>query len=349
MSEPGSSIRRNVNYDFMRIVMFLYVVALHTTKCSVLNDNLMIRNLLDIFFFQCNAVFFMISGILNLNKKFETTKDYYQYYIKRIKTVILPYILVFAIIMFAEHHVHRGDMPLREYFVFMGKALVQNDVYSHLWFLYTLIGFMISTPFLSKMLHAMKDEELKLLFIGMILWNLVSIYLCTDLGISMGVNGWLFSGWIWAYLTGFIIVRLKWERFELPIYLLGLVGYIVSVLGRTYIPGFANSADLSVGFMLFAIASFCFMKQRIKIGEKIGKTVSFFGKHAFTAYIINIYFMGHLTKRIVDSESGVGQWLCSLLVTFTTSLTVAAMLDLLIVGNVFRIIAFCTEKGKNNT
>ncbi len=107
MGEPKNNRSRNANYDLMRIIMFLFVVGLHTPNCEALSGNTLIHNFIYILLFQCNAIFFMISGIFNIGREFKDSNDYLKYYTKRIQTVILPYILVFAIIMFAEHHVHR--------------------------------------------------------------------------------------------------------------------------------------------------------------------------------------------------------------------------------------------------
>ncbi|MCR5598166.1 MAG: acyltransferase [Lachnospiraceae bacterium] len=241
-------------------------------------------------------------------------------------------------------------MALSEYFVFLGKALVQDDVYAHLWFLYTLIGFMLSTPFLSKMFSAMKDDEVRLLGISILIWNFVSIYLCADMGLSLGITGWIFSGWIWAYLAGYIFNRLELDRYEVPIYILGIIGYIGTVFGNTYIAGFVSPADLSAGFLLFSIAGFCFMKKRIKIrNEKSAKVISFLGKHTFTAYIIHIYVMGHLSNRVVASDKGVAEWIMSILITFASSLVAAVIMDKLLVETMQKVITLVSGRLKHKT
>lgn len=89
---------RLANYDLMRVLMSFYVVCVHITLPNFVAGNMLLNNIFKTFVFQCDIVFFMLSGKFNLNKKFEEKKDYVDFYISRFINVLLPYVIVSSLI-----------------------------------------------------------------------------------------------------------------------------------------------------------------------------------------------------------------------------------------------------------
>ena len=109
-----------------------------------------------------------------------------------------------------------------------------NNSATHLWFMYPLIGMLISTPFLAKMFQTMKDQEIEIFFLVAILWNIVSIYLTLDIGVGFSYSGWILSGYIIYYFAGYFCKRIINDNNKKIMYTLGIIGFIVSVFGRQF-------------------------------------------------------------------------------------------------------------------
>lgn len=60
--------KRVVRYDFMRVLMSLFVICVHTGFPSFISSNNLLNNSIRSFLVVCNGVFFMISGKFNLRK-----------------------------------------------------------------------------------------------------------------------------------------------------------------------------------------------------------------------------------------------------------------------------------------
>lgn len=73
--------KREVKYDFMRVLMSLLVVCCHASFPLRISDNSLLNNAVRTFLAMCNGIFFMLSGKFNLKKKFESKSDYYNYYV----------------------------------------------------------------------------------------------------------------------------------------------------------------------------------------------------------------------------------------------------------------------------
>lgn len=59
--------KRVVRYDFMRVLMSLFVICVHTGFPSFISSNNLLNNSIRSFLVVCNGVF-MISGKFNLRK-----------------------------------------------------------------------------------------------------------------------------------------------------------------------------------------------------------------------------------------------------------------------------------------
>lgn len=290
---------RAINYDSMRVLMSLFVICLHAGIASRLSRNnsiVLLSNIISTFLVQCNGVFYMISGKFNLSKKFECKKDYINYYISKFISIVIPYGIVSCLLVL--YAMITSDQPwnFNGYLYQCYKAFFSSNVGGHLWFVCTLMGMLASTPFLAKMLSAMKDEEVKILFGVGIIWNFLAIYLTIDIGMWFGFGNWFLWGWIFVYFAGYFCERIINDRNVKIIYCLGVIGFIVTVLGQSYLETFEYATDLSVGFIFFVMGCYVFMERHFKINNETLKklfcpVISYMAKFSFVAYMVHIVVM----------------------------------------------------------
>ena len=95
--------QRSFNYDVMRILMSIFVIAVHTPLPGKLSNSFVVWYALSCLYMQCNGVFFMISGRFNLMKAFQSKEDYIRYYKSKFVTIFVPFCLATAVIVWSEH------------------------------------------------------------------------------------------------------------------------------------------------------------------------------------------------------------------------------------------------------
>lgn len=329
-----SARERSINYDFMRVLMSLFVICIHTSLPAYINDNRLLSNFISVFLFQCNGIFFMISGKFNLCKKFECKKDYANYYANRFESILVPYGIVTCLLVLLEIIVSKQHCNLNGYIYQCIVAFFSTNASNHLWFICCLIGFLISTPFLAKMVTAMKDDELKVLFAIGICWNIIAIYLTADLGVSFNISGWFLWGWIFVYFLGYFCDRIINDNNVKIIYCLGITGFIISVLGKTYLDIFKYSTDLSVGFIFFTMSCYLFLQRHIVINNKRNvfiPIVTYMARYSFVAYMVHYFIIHNITNKFVVSNEGIMKYILFVLITFIISYIASILVSNIII------------------
>ena len=117
----------------------------------------------------------------------------------------------------------------------------------------------MSAPFWAKLVQNLTDWELKILIGIGLAWNFVSIYCVKDFGFTFPFSGWILGEYALYFVLGYAVDRIVTEKMKIKLYGLGILGYLISVLGRIYVPNFENATDLSVGFVGFTIACYLFI------------------------------------------------------------------------------------------
>ena len=175
------SRERDVRYDVIRVVAMMFVIAVHVNP-KPFNSIPWFKDVFDYIIYTCNGMFFMLSGLFNMKRDFSGKEDYKTYYQKKFISIFLPYVVMTFLLYGYDYYQSGRVFELRLYIEETINQFTALNSEQHLWFMYSMIGLLMSAPFLSKMLHAMSDWEVKLLFWLSIGWNAVSIYLINDLG-----------------------------------------------------------------------------------------------------------------------------------------------------------------------
>lgn len=342
---------RLANYDLMRVLMSFYVVCVHITLPSFVAGNMLLNNIFRTFVLQCDIVFFMLSGKFNLNKKFEEKKDYVDFYISRFINVLLPYVIVSSLITIENLVSNEHCYNIKVWVYSSIKALVDTNADTYMWFMCALIGLIIGAPFLSKMLHSMKDFEVKILFVVCMVWSVVSIYVFKNNGFIFRINNFFLSGWVFSFVLGGCLHRIVNEKNIKKFYMAGIIGFIVTVLGMTYLETFKNPNDLSACFVLFGIASFLFMEKHFCIKSKvINKCIIEVAKYSFYAYMIHMFIYSKYTGDLFVEENGLGQYLMTVIITFVLAYVVGFLLENILIKplqKLVRLLLKDIQKNKN--
>lgn len=332
--------KRAVRYDLMRILMSLFVICIHATFPFSISGNKLLNNSIRTFLFMCNGVFFMISGKFNLKKNFESKLDYYNYYTDKFINIILPYGIISCILVKIVDKPH----GIRNLFYASVRAFFSTNGQNHLWFMCCLIGMLVSAPFLAKMLNSMEKFELKLLFSIGIIWSVFAVYLTSDLGISFAISSFFLWGWIFYFWLGYFTERVVDDGNIKIFYGLGILGYIFTIWGETYLTTFVNPTDLSAGFMFFTLACYLFMERHMEVtNEVVKRCISFLGKYSFLAYMVHYAILKEFVEVYINSQTRLLNYVVCVGLTFVLSYLIS-----IIVSNILiRPIQFIFKKIKD--
>ena len=320
---------RNINLDFIRALSMLCVIGLHTSP-KPLAENRIFTTVFYMLLLTCNANFYMLSGQLNLRKTFCTRQDYRNFYLKRLLSILLPYVL-FTFLLTLWNMLAAGEgITVLLYLKNVYTDFMTDNIQIHLWFMYPLIGMILSAPFLSKMLNNMEDWELNILFGIGIAWNVISIYLTQDFGVGFSYSAWLLSSWMLLFFAGYYCYRIiRQEKSRKKWYWAGLICLAVNLLLSCLFPdNYKFSNDLAPTYVLFAMSAFLFMQAELNIKNPLLQSViRFLSKHSFTVYCIHFDVARWITPCVVRGTGATLLFIESFAVTFVVSLLFAVILD----------------------
>ena len=332
-------MKRKYQYDLLRVISILFVVMIHT-GCTELAGKGIIDYPIAAVLFLCNGMFFMMSGRLNLSCEFRKAEDYRHFYWKRFTHVILPYI-IFTFLLCAWNLQAQGELAgagAAGYLKAVYLDFMNRNSTVHLWFMYPMIGCIVSTPFLSKMVHHMSSAEMKIFLAIGLAWNFVRVYLTEDLGISFTYNDWIGGDWVLYYMAGYMLPeRVSEERFFRRTLLAGLAGYVITIFGAVshkFAPSwfsFGFTYDLSPAYSLFNFAVFAFFERKVVIrSERNQKFLQFCAGHTYTIFLIhwniNQYWISPNVQ--ISGSQILTKFLCTILVVLV-SFAFAVPFDLL--------------------
>lgn len=169
------------NISYLRIFATVCIVWLHT--CSTLTDNNDLFSLTDTQYFFLGTgyhimcwtvpIFFMMTGALLLNKKI-TYQQCFDKYVRRIINALFLFGIPFA----ALKIIMQSKSISINTVLYSLRAILENDSFSHLWYLYVLIGIYLVLPILQLVVSEIKDEQfvhlLKVLMIGDFIFPLIN-------------------------------------------------------------------------------------------------------------------------------------------------------------------------------
>lgn len=321
---------RNYGFDLLRVVLCIFVIAIHSMNFFYIK-NVVIDMSIPTFLKSTNGLFYMLSGYFNLEKKFENSDDIIKFYKNKIIYVLLPF-LGFNLFWVAWDFLHAyGAFDVVGFLKLYYETVMCLATDGHMWFMYPLFGLLLSTPFLSKMLHSMNEKELKILWRTAIGFNFIAYYLCENFGVGFAVSSWVLDGWIIYYFAGYYYRHVISKESAAKWLILGTVGFVITVLGVNYklpvITVFAGGNDIQPMFTLFCVGFLYVWEKIFRIENKtIGKIIVFLSSNTFLIYLFHVRGLEYVVRKL-NIIGGNLQGLIAVFGTFVVSLVAASVIN----------------------
>ncbi|MBR3244558.1 MAG: acyltransferase [Parasporobacterium sp.] len=238
----------------------LFVIALHVNPKPYENGTLWQELFLSVFF-SCNGLFFMMSGRFALAKEMSGVREILGFYKRKLFTIFIPFL--FFAFLYCLLDLCQSEEPLTAglYFQTAFRGVLGDLSDTYFWFLFALIGMVLSAPFLGRMVQKMKDPELHLLAAIGLIWEILTVYIGKNAGLGFGYNSWLLNGWPYYYFLGYYV----WRVFEKSpnkkgLMLAGAAAFLINGLWTWQMPAYSyNAHDLSPLYTIFVAALYLFL------------------------------------------------------------------------------------------
>lgn len=325
--------KREIQSDLIRVVAMLFVITLHVPT-NLGERHVYWDNLKTIVILTCNGMFFMLSGKYNLRFQREKEHAYRNFYSKKTLSILVPFIIYTIVIYVCNIDIANWNfmVAVKDYM----RILIERNATNHLWFMYQLIGMLVSAPFLAILLQSMKASDMKKLLWVALGWNFVSMTLIHDImGYQFYFTGWFLGGMIIYFILGFCLDKIITTKKEIWIAcVLGLAGLVITFIKQSFFENkFSGVHDLSPAYILFTIGMFIFLERVCIIKNRWLKTlIGFFAKHSFGVYVFHFYVIQWLGNRLhfPGVRFEIVSYVLSIMVVFVLSFTMSFVVDTLI-------------------
>ncbi len=322
---------RIFQYDLMRFLFMLMVLGVHVLSVSKqfseeYNTTWIITTIFTDLFLICNPLFFMLSGRFNLKKEFNTKEDYKKFYIKRIVTLLVPF-LIFSIVIYI--YCNFNNLNIINFL----KGLLAGNIEGTYWFVYTLLGIMIFSPFFSKMLKNMNLFEKKLFFIISFCINtFITIFAVFKIPNMITFNIVGLVHWNSYYLMGEYIEEIfSTRKSRKIIMLIGLLAFVLQFILRCTIKTGYRLSDPSPLLTLQALALYFLVLEFVKIkNEKVKNVISYFSKYSYIFYLLHmtvIHFVNNFFNMYINAGLNAVFALCIFIISFIITMCIAIVAE----------------------
>ena len=277
--------------DTIKAFAILFVIFIHSSTPFV-TDNVqggawMIANIYDSMSRMAVPLFFMVSGVLFLNKKDESLIIFFK---KRFLKIIIPLIVWSFVYILLKKYVAHQDINIVDNLIYA----LNKPVYYHLWFMYSIIGIYLMLPIVKVFNnHAsinIKYYYLALWFVSVAIIPLINSIYHTELETYMPIV----VGYIGYFILGDLLKDLQLTR---TIYYSSILIFIISTLmtiigtasGDTFTHMYYD--NFSVTTVMQSIAMFIILKyltvNYIINSEKLSKIVILLSTYSLGIYLIH--------------------------------------------------------------
>lgn len=332
-----TSPSRMMQYDLIRVVAMVFVVAVHAL---VVIDTSTAKGAYYLFmgqsvFFTANSLFFLLSGRFNLTDRVADNPT--QFYIKRIKTILLPIIIIFLIR--TGYDLWSQQPSLWDF----TKRFIRNSAGDfgsiEYWFIFSLVGYLLAAPFLARAFAHLPRVHMRWLVGIGFLWTTV-LYVSRAIGVRFAW-GFPFGGFLFVFLCGSFIEKLFSKR-SVRFILLALACICIVPSSWLAVHGYSEGLFdesplhliIACGFFLGLVELGSALQEKTPHGVSatLSSVLGFISKHSFTVYLVHMMFLMPFANMVPH----IG-YLNSVSHLMLTGATVAASLVCAVILNVLLI------------
>lgn len=296
MLDSKAVVTRTYYLDVIRVLAIILVIALHCVSDISVGLKFYGKNSWYASV-AINAVcragvplFLMISGYLSLDNKH--TEDITGYYKKRFSRII-PSLIIWNIIYYLFFTIYKNEnFSFQTFF----ERLINNGNSYHMWYVYTLLGIYLISPFLRMLVVRLKTNELLIFFLVTITASTIIPFINIISPFYIYLFDPLVNGYIGFYVLGYILGKCTIpKKYQYLIYLAGLIGYAITITGNIM---FSSNSKIDLIFnygyalptYLMAIALFVFCKHHMNNLRHIAlkKIITHISTISFGMYWIHV-------------------------------------------------------------
>nr|WP_288825277.1 acyltransferase [uncultured Clostridium sp.] len=344
---------REIQYDYLRVIAVIAIIMVHSIPAEAANDKQ--------WFFSAAfmpvllsfvGIYFMLSGLFILD---HGTENILAFYINRFRTIVIPFGFYTGIYYF-YYNVYLGQEKLTavEHMKawFLGWLTETTPMAPHMWFMYVILALYLCAPFLSRMLRAMNDHELKIFLAMILIIQSLLVYL-RPLGFlaEESFQYMIFKGWLIYFVLGYSLKRLYHNSRYLPFAAAGLAGFALTMFQKCFTPSFTPGIhDLAPTVTAIASSIFLFFEFYGNVSiPLITKACGFISRHSYSVYLIHYLVLGQVSAVIIEKtwirHFYVPKILCLTALTLLISLVVAWLLDETVLKLLKRIMELIWKRG----
>lgn len=327
--------QRDIQYDYLRTLAVLAIIMVHAIPAETRNfSQWLFSAALTPVLLSFVGIYFMLSGLFLLKSG---TEDISKFYWNRLQNIFVPF-ACYSGIYYWYYKMYLGIERLSwlEHLKAFITELFTGTIpmASHMWFMYVIMALYLCTPFLSRMLKAMSDKELKVFLGLMITVQILCTYL-PSLGLDVGgsLQYMIFKGWLIYFVLGYAWKRLNGKGSYLPFALMGIGGFFITIIQKLVTPSFTPGIhDLAPTMMAMSLAIFLFFEfyGNVKVPVLV-KIIDFISRHSYSVYLIHYLVLGQFARGMVEKtfirNYYVPKILCETMLTFLISLLAAWIID----------------------
>ena len=300
--------KRQITYDLMRIIAILAVITIHVSAENwyqpTVDNYWLINNFINSLAHPWAVpLFISISGALLLKKDLDYKTIFKKY---------IPRILLCLIVWHFVYYFFGTPKFTMANFLNGLKELANGNSFSHLWYLYFVLGLYLILPFISKLVKALDKKYLLILiiitaFIGIVIPTIKSITKF-DLGIYTETYQIFFFDEMFTYLLlGYYLseYKIKNNKAIIGISLLAIIllvlnawyGNHISIIKNATI-SYASTYNIVAIPMVIAITSIIYKL----FSNKESKLITTLGELTFGTYLIHFMIIKGLTKYHITAN-----------------------------------------------
>lgn len=325
--------KRIISLDLIRDLALILMIGIHSysaiANIGYFHHTPSLPSFSDAFFanifFICNPLFFMLSGYLNLKAKQTSPIIYIK---KKAWTIIFP--LIFSELIFYIYQVFSTSEK------FSLSHFVHNILFyydgQHFWFVYTLLAFLLISPFLAKMLDSLSDKEYIVLFLISFIMQLFRFFV-KSAQLPFSFSAFPITDWFLYFLVGNLIRRLQPQlvRYRLVFLIIGLVSLTGNILVELFSVHYRISLhDLSPLYYIASISIFVYLLTILHVSEKLKPVLFYLSKQSYFIFLIHSLFIHPATRIIkaVSIQNSILALALTILIVLALSLIVSIVFNL---------------------